>query len=190
MVTRVIIEADKAGHHIAYGDVFANPTPRMLANFLTGGIVDEDEEARKYNYGPINHILESNTLDAFRNGERQTIGLESNTLDAFRNGERQTIGNVLLTGATGFLGIHILKELIDREDVPTIWCMVRAENDEKAERRLKGMLYYYFSDNYNELFGSRLRVINGDVTQEIKVDGKVDTVFNCAAVVIVSSSAY
>jgi thioester reductase-like protein len=165
MVTRVIIEADKAGHHIAYGDVFANPTPRMLSNFLTGGTVDEDEEARKYNYGPINHILEGNTLDAFRDGERQTIG------------------NVLLTGATGFLGIHVLKELIDREDVPTIWCMVRAENEEKAERRLKGMLYYYFSNNYNELFGSRLRVINGDVTQEIKVDGKVDTVFNCAAVV-------
>ena len=165
MVTRVIIEADKAGHHIAYGDVFANPTPRMLSNFLTGGTVDEDEEARKYNYGPINHILEDNTLDAFRDGERQTIG------------------NVLLTGATGFLGIHVLKELIDRDDVPTIWCMVRAENEEKAERRLKGMLYYYFSHNYNELFGSRLRVINGDVTQEIKVDGKVDTVFNCAAVV-------
>ena len=167
MVTRVIIAADKAGHHIAYGDVFANPTPRMLANFLTGGTIDEDEdeEARNYNYGPINHILESNTLNAFRNGERQTIG------------------NVLLTGATGFLGIHVLKELIDREDVPVIWCMVRAENEEKAERRLKGMLYYYFSNNYKELFGNRLRVINGDVTQEIKVDGKVDTVFNCAAVV-------
>ncbi len=165
MVTRVIIEADKAGHHIAYGDVFANPTPRMLSTFLTGGTVDEDEEARSYNYGPINRILESNTLDAFRNGEKQTIG------------------NVLLTGATGFLGIHVLKELIDREDVPTIWCMVRAENEEKAERRLKGMLYYYFSNNYKELFGNRLRVINGDVTQDIKVDGKVDTVFNCAAVV-------
>ena len=165
MVTRVIIEADKAGHHIAYGDVFANPTPRMLANFLTGGAVDEDEEARNYNYGPINHILESNTLDSFKDGDKQPIG------------------NVLLTGATGFLGIHVLKELIDREDVQTIWCMVRAENEEKAERRLKGMLYYYFSNNYKELFGSRLRVINGDVTQDIKVDGKVDTVFNCAAVV-------
>ena len=165
MVTRVIIEADKVGHHIAYGDVFANPTPRQLSNFLTGGTVDEDEEARKYNYGPIQKVLEANTLDAFRNGEQQPIG------------------NVLLTGATGFLGIHVLKELIDREDVPVIWCMVRAENDEKAERRLKGMLYYYFSNNYKELFGSRLRVINGDVTQDIKVDGKVDTVFNCAAVV-------
>ena len=61
--------------------------------------------------------------------------------------------------------------------------MVRGENDEKAERRLKGLLYYYFSKSYSELFGSRLRVINGDVTQDIKVDGKVDTVFNCAAIV-------
>jgi amino acid adenylation domain-containing protein/thioester reductase-like protein len=165
MVTRVIIEADKAGHHIAYGDVFANPTPRQLANFLKGGVAEEDEEARNYNYGPIEKVLQGNTLDAFRNGEKQPIG------------------NVLVTGATGFLGIHIIKELIDRDDVPTIWCMVRAESEEKAERRLKGMLYYYFSNNYNELFGSRLRVINGDVTQDIKVDGKVDTVFNCAAVV-------
>jgi amino acid adenylation domain-containing protein len=165
MVTRVIIEADKNGHHIAYGDVFANPTPRQLSNFITGGAGDEDEEARNYNYGPINSILEANTLNAFRNGEMQTIG------------------NVLLTGATGFLGIHVLKELIDRKDVPVIWCMVRGENDEKAERRLKGLLYYYFSKNYSELFGKRLRIVNGDVTQEIKVDGKVDTVFNCAAIV-------
>ena len=165
MVTRVIIEADKNGHHIAYGDVFTNPTPRLLSNFLTGGAVDEDEEASNYDYAPINRVLESNTLDTFKIGELQSIG------------------NVLLTGATGYLGIHVLKELIDRDDVPVIWCMVRGENDEKAERRLKGLLFYYFSNSYKELFGSRLRIVNGDVTHEINVDGKVDTVFNCAAVV-------
>jgi thioester reductase-like protein len=136
-----------------------------LSNFISGGDVDEDVEARDYNYGAINSILEGNTLDAFRYGERQPIG------------------NVLLTGATGFLGIHILKELIERDDVPVIYCLVRAENQEKAERRLKGMLFYYFSKNYKELFGNRLHVVCGDVTQEIAVDGKVDTVFNCAAVV-------
>ena len=167
MVTRVIIEADKAGHHIAYGDVFANPTPRLLASFITGGAIDENEDARNYNYGAINTLLEGNTLDAFRHGEKQPIG------------------NVLLTGATGFLGIHVLKELIDRDDVPVIWCLVRGENDEKAERRLKGLLFYYFSKNYSELFGSRLRIVNGDVTQDInsQLSTKIDTVFNCAAVV-------
>ena len=165
MVTRVIIEADKNGHHIAYGDVFANPTPRQLSTFISSGANDEDEETRDYNYGAINTALEGNTLDAFLSGERQPIG------------------NVLLTGATGFLGIHILQELLERDDVPVIWCLVRGENDEKAERRLKSLMFYYFSKNYNHLFGNRLRVINGDVTKDIKVDGKIDTVFNCAAVV-------
>ena len=165
MVTRVIIEADKAGHHIAYGDVFSNPTPRLLSSFITGDSVDEDVEVSNFDYAGINSILENNTLDALRNGEQQSIG------------------NVLLTGATGFLGIHILKELIDRDDVPVIWCLVRGENDEKAERRLKSLLYYYFSKSYRELFGNRLRIVNGDVTQDFNVDGQVDTVFNCAAVV-------
>ena len=165
MVTRVIIEADKAGHHIAYGDVFSNPTPRLLSGFITGDSVDEDVEVSNFDYAGINSILENNTLDALRNGEQQPIG------------------NVLLTGATGFLGIHILKELIDRDDVPVIWCLVRGENDEKAERRLKSLLYYYFSKSYRELFGNRLRIVNGDVTQDFNVDGQVDTVFNCAAVV-------
>ena len=165
IVTRVIIEADKAGHHIAYGDLFANPTPRQLSSFISRGADDEDEEARNFNYGAINTVLKGNTIDSFLGGERQAIG------------------NVLLTGATGFLGIHVLKELIERDDVPVIWCLVRGENDEAAERRLKSLLFYYFNKNYNTLFGNRLRVINGDVTKDIKVDGKVDTVFNCAAVV-------
>jgi len=165
MVTRVIIEADKAGKHIAYGDVFVNPTPRQLSNFISSDTNDDDEEARNFNYGAINTVLEGNTLDAFQGGERQPIG------------------NVLLTGATGFLGIHILQELLERDDVPTIWCLVRGETDEKAERRLKSLMFYYFNKNYNHLFGNRLRVVNGDVTQDIKVDGKIDTVFNCAAVV-------
>ncbi len=36
MVTRVIIEADKKGYHIAYGDIFSNPTARELAKNING----------------------------------------------------------------------------------------------------------------------------------------------------------
>jgi len=172
MVTRVIIEADKNGKHIAYGDIFSHPTPQLLTQFVdgdsatsaesTGQLTNHDAE---YDYTPINSLLQHNTLNSFLKGERQAIG------------------NVLLTGSTGYLGIHILKELIDRDDVPVIWCMVRGDNEEKAANRLKQMLYYYYGKNYKELFGTRLRIALGDVTSEINIDGKVDTVFNCAAVV-------
>ena len=165
VVTRVIIEADKAGLHVAYGDVFANPTPRQLASLITGEVVsDGPDEVADFDYTAINNLLQRNTLDNFLKGERQALG------------------NVLLTGATGYLGIHILRELID-SDAKQIYCLVRGKSQETAESRLRTLLYYYFADSFKHLFGQRLHVILGDVTSDFGEGLQVDTVFNCAAIV-------
>ena len=165
VVTRVIIEADKAGLHVAYGDVFANPTPRMLARLITGDTGSEgQDEVSCFDYTAINNLLQRNTLTVFRQGERQAIN------------------NVLITGATGYLGIHILHELIE-SDVENIYCLVRGKTKEAAESRLRSLLYYYFSNAYKSLFDNRLHVVLGDVTQDIDESLDVDTVFNCAAIV-------
>ncbi len=167
VVTRVIIETDKAGLHVSYGEVFANPTPRKLACLITGesentGQVDDPVAA--FDYTAINNLLQRNTLGFFRAGERHPLG------------------DVLITGSTGYLGIHILRELID-SDAQNIYCMVRGKSQEAAESRLRTLLYYYFSESFKELFGKRLHIVLGDVTQDIDESLKVDTVFNCAAVV-------
>ena len=166
MVTRVIIEADKAGIHIAYGDVFANPTPRQLAAFVSGETTTEqsvaDNELTGFDYTAINNLLQKNTMQAFIKGNRQELG------------------NVLLTGATGYLGIHVLRELID-SNAKNIYCMVRGENKEAAGSRLRTLLYYYFANAFKDLFGTRLHIVLGDVTKEFDDKLKVDTVFNCAA---------
>ena len=165
VVTRVIIEADKAGLHVAYGDVFANPTPRQLACLITGEVVsDGPDEVVDFDYTAINNLLQRNTLENFLKGERQVLG------------------NVLLTGATGYLGIHILRELID-SDANQIYCLVRGKSQEAAESRLRTLLYYYFADAFKHLFGQRLHVILGDVTSDFGEGLQVDTVFNCAAIV-------
>ena len=164
MVTKVIIEADKAGHHVAYGDVFDHPTPRLLAQFVGGATQEKvtDTEIENFDYSGINAILQHNNIETFLKGERQQLG------------------NVLLTGATGYLGIHVLRELID-SDATTITCIVRGKDQPSAEHRLKNLLFYYFETSYKDLFGSRLFVVNGDVTQDIQIESKIDTVFNCAA---------
>ena len=89
---------------------------------------------------------------------------------------------MLLTGATCYLGIHILRELID-SDAPNIYCLVRGKSLEKAENRLRTLLFYYFANAYKDLFGKRLHVVLGDVTSDFGEDIQVDTVFNCSAIV-------
>ena len=130
----------------------------------TNAFTSSSGESTDYDYTAINNLLQRNTLDNFRKGERQTLG------------------NVLLTGATGYLGIHILRELID-SDATNIYCLVRGKSQEAAESRLRTLLYYYFADSFKHLFGKRLQVILGDVTSDFGEGLKVDTVFNCAAIV-------
>lgn len=166
ITTRVIIEADKAGLKVAYGDVFNHPTPRKLANFVLGIETEEGkkDELADFDYTAINNLLKGNTLDAYRLGEKQPLG------------------NVLITGATGYLGIHILHQLIS-SDAETIYCLVRGKDEESAAQRLKTLLFYYFENTYENLFDNRLRIVVGDVTEPIPTDLKVDTVINCAAIV-------
>lgn len=169
VATRVIIEAANMDYEVAYGDIFANPTPRQLSLLVMDkGTTDEmgSTDIINYDYSIFKPILEANTLDSFRNGEPQEIG------------------NVLLTGATGFLGVHILKELIDRQ-AGEIYCLLRSKANLRAESRLKSILYYYFENSYEELFGKRLFVIEGDVVQTDVLNdlNAIDTVINCAAIV-------
>ncbi len=61
---------------------------------------------------------------------------------------------VLLTGATGFLGVHILKELTEKN--VDIYCLVR--NEERFNNQLK----YYF----NKIDLSRVKTVIGDIEKE------------------------
>jgi thioester reductase-like protein len=171
VVMQVIIEADKMGHHIAYGDVFANPTPRKLALLLNpeSALDGPSAEITNFDYTAINTVLAANNLDSFRKGELRGLG------------------NVLITGATGYLGIHILRELIN-SDAQNIYCLVRGKSLERAESRLRTLLFYYFDDAFKTLFGTRLHVILGDVTDDLVeklagIDEPIATVINCAAIV-------
>ena len=164
-VMQIVVQAEKAGLHVAYRDVFDNPTPRQLARFVTGEVVeDSHDEVSDFDYTAINNLLQRNTLKNFLSGQHSRLG------------------NVLLTGATGYLGIHILRELIDSE-AEKIYCLVRGKTAEKAENRLRTLLYYYFDRSFKELFGERIQIILGDVTSDFAGNLEVDTVFNCAAIV-------
>ena len=169
LVTKITLAALNRDFNISYGDVFDNPTPRKLAEFILG---DEDSDVSlseefDYDYSEINELLKENTLDNF-----------------IKSGSVDDLGDILLTGATGFLGIHILRELLENNE-GNVYCLVRSKGDLSADERLKSLLFYYFSNNYEELFNNRLHVIDGDITMyadfEKLISYNIDTIFNCAA---------
>jgi thioester reductase-like protein len=75
-----------------------------------------------------------------------------------------SLHSLFLTGATGVLGSRVLYELLRSTDA-TIYCLVRAENDELAKERLATTLQIYdvagesFAD-----FNDRVKPVIGDVS--------------------------
>jgi amino acid adenylation domain-containing protein/thioester reductase-like protein len=68
--------------------------------------------------------------------------------------------NVLLTGATGFLGAYLLEGLL-RKTSATVYCIVRAENKDEGFQRIKKNLEFY--DLWTEPLSSRIVVIPGNL---------------------------
>ena len=160
---------------IVYRDVFDNSTPQKLAAFLekAQGITHED-------------IVPVQTTG--RTAEREELYdvLCHNCSEEADDITYTDIGNVLVTGATGFLGIHVVRKLIE-SDTKKIYCLVRKGKTTSAEERLKLMLMYYFDDTFDDLLGRRLIAVDGDITDSELIDRisgiAFDTVINCAACV-------
>lgn len=158
------------GIDVKYGDIFDNPTPEELALFV------ETRNKKSVKEEPAAGSDVGNTRPA----------LQYNLAKYAPEVKRESLGNVLLTGATGFLGIHVLKELLDLEE-GHIYCLVRHGEFESSEIRLKTMLIYYFSEGFEKEFAERLTVIDGDITDSSLSDliapYPIDTIINCAACV-------
>lgn len=169
-VTGVVINASEYGYTLKYGDVFKYTTPRALAGLFKEDHPEETEAAPgkldDYDYSKINALLEKNTLSAFTDGKKREIG------------------NILLTGATGYMGVHVLAEYL-RSEKGKAYCLVRKGRYETAKKRLMNTLFYYFGDEFSNIIEERIEAYNGDVTSYesfLQLRGlKIDTVFNCAA---------
>ena len=97
--------------------------------------------------------------------------------------------NILLTGVTGFLGIHILKDLIENTNY-NIYCIIRKKDGKDIKTRLIERLSYYFDGAYENLIDKRIFVIDSDITlpyfglskEEYEILGnKISYVIHCAA---------
>ena len=172
IAAKVLMYTMSKGYDIVYKDIFDHPTPRALAKRISGtekaAVSEKQSQADDYDYTRIQSVLSVNSMKHV-----DEISFHD-------------VGNVILTGATGFLGIHVLKACLEDSD-RKIYCLMRKGDFMDVENRLTSTLAYYFDPPMKDLFGKRIFCIDGDITSPEdleKLKGlDADVLINCAACV-------
>lgn len=139
--------------HIGIKDDFFDIGGYSLAAFEAAALIGV--QAQEIYENPTAEQLEGVLLAMKQRELHEESHINVNELIKFNSDILHTnnIKYVLLTGATGFLGSHILRELLKRK--LHVICLVR------SEQKLKEVLKYYFPQEY-EYFRYKVKI--GDIT--------------------------
>ncbi len=72
-------------------------------------------------------------------------------------------GHVLLTGATGFVGAYLLRELLESDHARTVSCLVRGGDEATARQRILDNAAVYFPAE--TISTARVRIVSGDLAE-------------------------
>jgi len=185
LAIQVVMDANKRGLNITYKNLFENSTPQKLAAFIDGaGKSVPDIDIANYDYSAINKILASSDAlycKIIQSDKHMNSVSSANDGNAENILDSEIFNNVLLLGATGYLGIHVLYQLLHDYNANVI-CGVRAENDKKASQRLAEIYRCYHEE---ELDYERVKVMAVDLTDkqsfEILNAENPSLLINCSA---------
>ncbi|KAI0317313.1 alpha-aminoadipate reductase Lys1p [Amylostereum chailletii] len=164
LATRLIFEIRKAFVIDApLGLIFDQPT--------IAGLASEVDALRNADLGLTSPVTNSTPQASTRSSD---YGSDLEKLTAKLRGSYPPLPRdlssspvtVFLTGATGFLGAFILRDLLVREQVQKVVCLVRAPSAEKALDRLKQSASDRGVWDENWVADARLEVVRGDLDQE------------------------
>ena len=99
---------------------------------------------------------------------------------------------VLITGVTGFLGIHLLKDLLLNDNVKKIYSIIRNKINADGNSRLQKMFSYYFPDESHlvDLAKQKVEILNGDITSfELGLDKNVYNLLQSKVTTVINSAA-
>ena len=147
-VIGIVTELFRHNYNIKVRDVYKYPTVRELYDKILKSTSDISEQIEHPELSKINEKVE-------------TLSMETKCIKVK---DKYTI---LLTGATGFFGAHLLVNILEnKECIEKIYCIVRSKKNVTAEERLRNKLHFYFSTEYDKVFNKYVEVIEGEITKE------------------------
>ncbi|MCX4987060.1 type I polyketide synthase [Streptomyces sp. NBC_00572] len=130
--------------------VFDHPTPAALAAFVSGQLAGGPGPDAAPALPAVDYAVEVRLADDIRPADEVVTSAAEPR-------------SILLTGATGFLGAFLLRDLM-RTTTATIHCLVRGADQDEAMKRLRtNMEWYRLWDEVDE---SRLSPVLGDLAEE------------------------
>ena len=157
----------RQGIRLHYSTIFHHPTIRAMAEHI-----DREDHRQRVSIKPQRQARIAQVLAAQHHKHARTSPLST----------------CLITGASGFLGCHLLHTLLTSSSAHVI-CMVHAGSADEAVRKLNESMTYYFCRDWTRqhVTTERLTIVHGDVssredTMQMKGLG-IDRVIHCAAMV-------
>jgi amino acid adenylation domain-containing protein/thioester reductase-like protein len=147
-------------------DIFENRTVSKLAclvSFRSNDVKQAFERVRK---GILEEDQEKGRRIS-RELDRQAKEYEKKMLRDKKIDLDKRVGynEILLTGATGYLGIYLLRELLTKQK-GRVTVLVRAANDLEATRRLEQKWAYYFGTDLLRRKEKNVHVLCGDIIKD------------------------
>lgn len=139
-LTSIYIALEK--YNLNIQDLYNNPTVKDLAQYIS------NKENMRKNYS----VNLDNINQAIIKNDVQPIDMS----------------NILITGVTGFLGIHLVHELLLNPNIKKIYCIIRNKINLPAKKRFTNMISSYFqpSVKLSKLIDEKITILNGDITQK------------------------
>ncbi len=146
------------GVKVGYADIFDYSTVDAQVSLVKDRLAQNGADSPlKSKRGPNGDIGRDEEAKLRYEEEVKRTARESTAI------EKLDVKCVLLTGATGFLGVYILRSLLVDGNCKIV-CLVRADSDAKAFDRLANQYASYFPDS--ELDTARVFAIRGDICEE------------------------
>ncbi len=130
------------GYNLDTQDFYNNKTIKSLADKIINGSTAEEDSTE--NFKDVNFSISDIQKDITTN-----INFK----------------NIFLFGSTGFLGIHILHELLLNTN-SNIYCLIRRKNGSIPRQRLEEKLKFYFPNENLEKYKDRIIILEGNLLDE------------------------
>ena len=170
-IINILTDLFKYNLNLKVYDIYQHPTVRELYDNLLSKN-DSKKDLDTSHYEELNKLVKS----------------FSTTVNPQKNDKKLSI---LLTGCTGFFGVHILIELIKNNDsIEKIYCLIRNKNNIDMLERFWNKIHFYFGTTYDSLIRKYVTPVHGDVTSEnlglnkedyLELVNNVNTVIHTAA---------